>query len=160
MNFSNEEIRYRYERLGCVAHVMALNAFHRSHKIYGLAVWAEQAIAHDQIEIFFMNGEPVGYLMWALITTEVADRVFQLGHPIHPSEWNEGELLWVVDASLPSGTLAVYRSRIFARLAEISDRFFWAKKRNNELLIFEKHIPTGKSRVIRQPGIKDPNILL
>ncbi|WP_404985528.1 toxin-activating lysine-acyltransferase [Caballeronia sp. LZ034LL] len=160
MTFSNEEIRRRYERLGCVAHVMALNASHRTHKIFGLAVWAEQAIAHEQIEIFFMNGEPVGYFMWALLTPEVADKAFRVGRPIHPSEWNEGELLWVVDASIPAGSLPIYGPKIRARLARISDNFFWAKKRNKDLRIFNKNILTGLSRVIRQVGNPDRNILL
>jgi cytolysin-activating lysine-acyltransferase len=149
MSLLNEEMRLQYEKLGCVAHIMASNSSHRSQKIYGLAVWIEPAIVHDQIEIFFRNGEPVGYFVWACLTPTVVSKIIKQNHVIHPSEWNEGDLLWVIDVLLPRDSLSIYRNKIRAILSQYSDNFYWIRKRKGSgATILKKRLTSGISAVI------------
>jgi hemolysin-activating ACP:hemolysin acyltransferase len=87
----------KYEEYGLAAWILAqaspkeqLDAFHARTKT---------AIALDQVMfVFDRSGNPLAYWTWASLTIETHRRamVDPLVH-LHPSEWNEGQILWVMD---------------------------------------------------------------
>lgn len=86
-------------------------------RIASLQYWLTPAIRLKQIKFFFdETGNPVGYLTWAFVSTEVSqsamdDKVEWL----HLSEWNEGLNLWIVDLVAPYGhakNIALYARNV------------------------------------------------
>lgn len=74
------------------------------------------AIALNQIQFYFNdNGAVVGYVVWAFLTPEVADRLSRChDERLHISEWNEGEELWILDIVAPRGHFWKIKSELFS----------------------------------------------
>lgn len=95
------------EQLGFVSSLMAGSTTHAG----ALQPYFNQvlipAIFHENIKIYFgEDGAAVGYVIWAFLIPEVAQRVLEGGVAyLHESEWNEGDALWVVDFLATSGSL-------------------------------------------------------
>lgn len=87
------------QSLGYIAALMASNPLYRTFPIACLQVWVLPPLAHGQARIFFdEKGGAVGYLTWAFLAEDVADR--WINDPkalLHFSEWNEGGDLWIMD---------------------------------------------------------------
>jgi cytolysin-activating lysine-acyltransferase len=78
------------------------------HKTYPLAYveqLIEPALKHKCLKFYFdEQGAPVGYAIWATVTDDVEERFMRSGRwQLHPSEWNEGATLWLVDFVAPFG---------------------------------------------------------
>jgi cytolysin-activating lysine-acyltransferase len=65
------------------------------------------AMRHRQIKFFFSEeGNPVAYIIWAMVTEEVIDRIQKTErYDLHISEWNEGEELLILDLVAGYGRL-------------------------------------------------------
>lgn len=63
------------------------------------------ALRHKQIKFYFdTGGNEVGYVVWAMLAPGVeAQFLSDLEWNLHPSEWNEGENLWILDLVAPHG---------------------------------------------------------
>ena len=88
------------QKRGVVAYLMATSKQYRAYPLGSLTVWIDPPIATDQLAVFYRwnDSEPVGYVTWALLAPDVEHR--WLHDPqvlLHPSEWNEGENLWIMD---------------------------------------------------------------
>lgn len=117
--------------LGLMARILAASP---SHSRFNLRQHISEilipAISHRQFEIFFdQRGDPVGYVVWATVTSDVEDRFLgQALWRIHISEWNDEGKLWIIDFAAPYGhgffiikkllesTLSKYSTCRFARI--------------------------------------------
>jgi len=87
-----------------------------------------QPIRLRQVEIVYGARQlPLAYASWAFVTEEVATRL--AADPeflLHPSEWNEGTLLWIMDfVALRSRALPLaraLRTRLSARHRSVFGR--------------------------------------
>ncbi|WP_186020898.1 toxin-activating lysine-acyltransferase [Burkholderia gladioli] len=148
MKFKNDEMMLGFQKLGCLAHLMSIRPVHRQQKLYSLALWATHAIAHDNVEIFFRNGEPVGYLIWALLTPETLSKLLDQAYVLHPSEWNEGELLCILDLMLPRGSMTSHVDAIKSRLAPASDHIVWVRKRKTGMFaVYGRNLCNRRSMI-------------
>lgn len=89
-----------HHQLGLVAQIAA---HHRSHGRLPMAClkhWTEPALRHRQIGFFFdEHNHPVGYVTWAWFDESTQYRwIADPNVLLHESEWNEGSLLWFLDA--------------------------------------------------------------
>ncbi|WP_414448018.1 toxin-activating lysine-acyltransferase [Burkholderia sp. 22PA0099] len=156
MKFKNDEMALGFQKLGCLAHLMSTSQAHRNQRLYSLSLWAAQAVAHDHVEIFFRNGDPVGYLIWAMLTPRTLDKLLGQAYVLHPSEWNEGELLCILDLMLPRGSMATHARAIQRRLAPASDHVVWVRKRKNGVLaIYGRHLRARRSMVATPESLAD-----
>lgn len=125
--FRDRKLESKYTSLGCVAHVMANSPRYRSNTAWLLAHWIQPAIALNQIEIVFFDNLPVGYLTWAYLSSETARRLVQQPTILHASEWNEGELPWIIDVcGMRSDMLRSVRRFIDSRFVEVG-QVYWAR---------------------------------
>lgn len=104
----SREIRDHAQQLGLAVMLMLQDKVYSEMQVLCLKVWTEQAILHNQIRFFFNElGSPVGYVAWAYLTDEVERKFAEGGvSPLHPSEWNEGDRLWIMDFCSPRGHTA------------------------------------------------------
>jgi hemolysin-activating ACP:hemolysin acyltransferase len=72
-----------------------------------------QAHLHEQLQLFFSEDRVlVGFVTWALLSSQTEARILRSGNPeLHPSEWNEGDSLWLIDTVALPGRLK-YISRV------------------------------------------------
>lgn len=89
----------RLGTLGAVAFVNSHSVERQRLPIGALRLWIEPAIELAQCHVFYDAQErPSGYMTWAFLSVAVAKRVAQdAATVLHPSEWNEGKLLWLMD---------------------------------------------------------------
>jgi|688.fasta_scaffold317212_1 cytolysin-activating lysine-acyltransferase len=65
-----------------------------------------QAIEHSQVQFYFNdNGKVVGYVCWGRLSPDVELRLLRGNAELHISEWNEGEVFWIIDLVAPFGHL-------------------------------------------------------
>lgn len=87
------------EQIGFAVSCMLHNRNYSLYPVLSIQYWTEFAIQHDQIKFLFdMNGLPLAYVTWAYLETDTEERL--LNDPafrLHPSEWNEGERIWILD---------------------------------------------------------------
>ncbi|WP_052690155.1 toxin-activating lysine-acyltransferase [Xanthomonas albilineans] len=92
------------EKLGYAGYLLAKSAYHARLPLAYLETTLRPAIMHHQIRFFFDDGEPCGYIIWARLAEDVEERFIQQNDlRLHPSEWNEGSSLWIVDLLIPPG---------------------------------------------------------
>ena len=93
--------------LGHCCSVMFKSPVYARYRIFSMKVWLEQAIEHQQIIVFFdCYSNAVGYITWALLEEETENRYLNDDRfTLHPSEWNEGERAWIIDACFPDNVL-------------------------------------------------------
>lgn len=96
----------------------------------------DAAIQHDQIKVFYNSfGEPVGYVVWALLSEDVERRFIATQNTrLHLSEWCEGDALWLMEARFAPGYLPdaieLGLTQLFANFSSV--RF--ARRRGDTLL--------------------------
>jgi len=73
--------------------------------IASLDAWLRLPIRLGQIAfVFGERGLPLAFATWAYVSRRTAGRLAS-GGPPHPEEWNDGDLLWIVDVVAPHGNL-------------------------------------------------------
>lgn len=98
-------IQEHARQLGLATMLMLQCKEYSEYQILCLKVWTEQAILHRQIKFFFNDlGAPVGYVTWAYLSEEIENKIAREGLCLlHPSEWDEGDRLWILDFCSPGG---------------------------------------------------------
>ncbi|WP_426212362.1 toxin-activating lysine-acyltransferase [Massilia sp. TWP1-3-3] len=98
------------ERAQFIGFVMALATRSQVHN--STAIWTQferATTAHSlgMYHLFFNSyGQCVGYVLWAMISSEVESKLLTTGDAsLHISEWTEGANLWIVDFVVPFGSL-------------------------------------------------------
>ncbi len=106
-----------YEQIGFAVSCMLHNRNYSLYPIMSIYLWTEFAIQHSQIKFFFdMNGEPLAYATWAYLEADTVHRL--INDPefsLHPSEWNEGENVWILDFCCKPG----FCRKILERLSQL-----------------------------------------
>jgi cytolysin-activating lysine-acyltransferase len=102
---ANDHDRHFAEKLGTAAMLMGSSREYMLFQIVCLRMWIEPAIRHKQIQFYYDEcGKPMGYLAWAMVAPDVADRLVNDPRVVlHESEWNEGDILWIIDFVAPHG---------------------------------------------------------
>lgn len=128
------------EQLGIAAHLCAAHSRYGMLPICNLNIYVIPALLHRQIGFVFDEyNNPIAYLVWAFIAADVESKIIA-GKPLHPSEWNEGEQLWIVDFVAPFGNVREIVN--FLRMTQFLDRTSAHSFRRNTL-----NDPRGKVRV-------------
>ncbi len=105
-----------------------------------------------QVKIYFNNyGECMGYVVWATLAPDVERRFIRDKNiNLHPTEWNEGISLWIIDFLVLRGSLQYV-------LADLRDRQFAAYETltyfriKNGKRIFKRVGRTDGGRFFRNP---------
>ncbi|ECX6625118.1 toxin-activating lysine-acyltransferase [Salmonella enterica] len=88
-----------HEKIGFAVRCMLYNRNYSLYPVLTIQIWTEFAINHDQIKFLFDGkGMPLAYITWAYIAPDTEERL--ISDPefrLHPSEWNEGGRIWVLD---------------------------------------------------------------
>jgi cytolysin-activating lysine-acyltransferase len=124
----NQEVRTRAEQLGYVAKLMAHCPAYASLPLSYLNNVFGPALEHRQLKVYFdRDGKPAGFVAWAWLAPDVELRMVQ-GEcgPLHPSEWNEGGVPWILEFAAPHGhlksILADLRDTVFGDQARLRYR--------------------------------------
>ncbi|WP_428832164.1 toxin-activating lysine-acyltransferase [Gibbsiella dentisursi] len=88
-----------HEQIGFAVSCMLNNRNYSLYPILSIQRWTEFAINHKQIKFLFgANNQPLAYITWAYLERDTESRM--LHDPkfnLHPSEWNEGGRIWILD---------------------------------------------------------------
>lgn len=109
LNVSNSgSPNYLTQLLGLACQVISRSPYHSKLDFHYVQSTLIPAIMHRQLQIFFDENEaPVAYIVWASVVDEVEARfVTEKKFRLHESEWNEGEILWVIDLAAKTGYFA------------------------------------------------------
>lgn len=76
--------------------------YHHNYSLYPVVCiqhWTEHAIQHHQIKFLFdLHGLPLAYITWAYLEKDTEQRLINDPHfRLHPSEWDEGGNIWILD---------------------------------------------------------------
>lgn len=109
-----------HAQLGRVAAAMCASDEYCQYPVACLTIWIRPAILLKQI-MFFREpgGVSSGYLTWGLLAEDAEERL--LNDPevvLHPSEWNEGDKLWILDLMSTSGGLRAKLRQALDTLSE------------------------------------------
>ncbi|MBC3620319.1 toxin-activating lysine-acyltransferase [Vibrio metschnikovii] len=104
---ANESSR-NYEKLGVVLSLLARIYPDQQVNMAYINQVVFPAIEHNQLAIFCNYDEmPIAFVIWYRLTPETLARVAKYPyHPLHISEWNEGDQLWLHNLYACSGALA------------------------------------------------------
>lgn len=87
------------KEIGYAAICMMGSRRYQAYRFASMAAWTRQPIEQRQIRFFAdQYNEVAGYVTWAHLTAEVARKFLsEKNYILHPSEWNEGDLVWIMD---------------------------------------------------------------
>lgn len=93
--------------LGYACILIFMSKHYSLFHIASLNLWIHPAIHHKQIIFLFdKQSEPIGYVTWAYLASDSQDRLLNdPGFSLHPSEWNEGGNMWIIDFCFPCGNV-------------------------------------------------------
>jgi cytolysin-activating lysine-acyltransferase len=145
-------VRRKYEKLGCIASLMAHHKCYSAQRGDYLKSWIEPAIEIGQIKVIFnAMRKPVGFITWAFLAEDTV-RLFLAGKTIsHLSEWNEGRQLWIIDACVPNGYVNWLYT--FFQSAEFADHdtIFWSRRnRSAKPRVYPKRLGRGTQTAKRR----------
>ncbi|MBP1015407.1 toxin-activating lysine-acyltransferase [Serratia sp. JSRIV001] len=88
-----------YEQIGFAISCMLQNRNYCLYPVLSIQLWTEFAIQHKQIKFLFdTRGQPLAYVTWAYLALDTEARMLhETKFHLHPSEWNEGDNIWILD---------------------------------------------------------------
>jgi len=89
--------------LGPIAWLMLQQPSTRYQLLSDLESRIMPALILDQSKLYMRDEIPIGYMSWAKLSNDVAQRYQQKPHLIAPSEWNSGNEIWIIDLIAPFG---------------------------------------------------------
>jgi hemolysin-activating ACP:hemolysin acyltransferase len=95
------------ETIGFVCDLAQASPQHAPMSLQQLMRVLDAAISLNQVKVYFNDyGECMGYVVWALLAPDVAQR-FLSGNDLslHLTEWNEGTNVWIIDLLVPHGSI-------------------------------------------------------
>ncbi|WP_246794227.1 toxin-activating lysine-acyltransferase [Burkholderia perseverans] len=135
--FRQEADRRKFEQLGCIANILARHPGLSARSLAFLRGWTENAVAHGQVEIFFCDGLPLGYVAWAYLSEEVIGRLLHTDYFPHWSEWNEGRHVWIMDLCLVSDLLNASVEDFYCERFADEGRVFWSSELGDRVYRFD-----------------------
>lgn len=130
-----------YEKLGIVLSVLARIYPEQQVNMAYINQVLLPAIEHNQLAIFCNYDEiPVAFVIWYRLTPETLARVEEYPYqPLHISEWNEGDQLWLHNFYACPGSLAAAAKYIKQQLFKGETRInFWHKNQTRCISLCDK----------------------
>ena len=78
--------------------------FHKNIRIKIMGTLFLPPIQLNQFRIWYDKDGPTGFVVWAFLSKEVAER-YKNGIPVQPHEWQSGEDLWFINFVSIRGSL-------------------------------------------------------
>lgn len=101
----SDSARSRAEKYGYAVTLMCASKSHSALPLSYVRAVVQPAVRLGNIKFYFNEeGSIVGYVIWALLATDVEERLMTGTLALHLSEWNEGTNLWIVDLLVPAGS--------------------------------------------------------
>lgn len=119
-----QPVKYKNEvqqTIGEIVEVCARNEIRSKIDLASFLHWVKPAILHNQFIFLEREGDisPSGYVLWAWVDEDTLDRYMRTtGFSLHPSEWNEGTNLIVVDFCV-HGDAGATISKLYRRIKDI-----------------------------------------
>lgn len=119
------------EQIGYAVQCMLHNKNYSLFPVLSLQHWTENAILHKQIKfIFDAQGKPLAYFTWACLRQDTTTRLMHDPHfRLHPSEWNEGGDVWMLDFCCKPGYAKAILRFIKPDLPWKNDEIYWYSRR-------------------------------
>lgn len=116
---------------GCAVALLAAGKDYPGYSATRLTL-LEEALKHRQLRLTFdPDSLPESYVAWAFLSREVEQRVLKnSAFQLHPSEWDEGECLWIVDLVAPEGRVASVLSELAGVLGVSRSDMAWLRPRD------------------------------
>ena len=132
--------------LGEIAWLMAHSDLHRNWEVGALQQWVSPALQLKQFRLYHQkDGQPVGYIAWAFLTDDKAEKYKDGSTEVFPEDWNAGENLWVMELIAPFG----HGTKI---INDMKHNIF-PDKVGHALRV----MPDGKTRVMTSKGVNLAN---
>jgi cytolysin-activating lysine-acyltransferase len=147
---TNKSVLSHATKIGVATSLIMDTSNYRHAQIFTIRAGIEQAIFHEQIEFYYnLKGFPIGYVVWAYLTPDTERRLLNdRDFTLHPSEWNEGNALWVLDVCYPYGSSADIRRHIKTMLKSQSFHFSWVRRNTDNSIRKVVKYPTYHSQQI------------
>lgn len=98
---SPEIMRQRLQLLGGITWLMLQSPQYRHCTIEELEVRILPSLTLDQFRYYEIDGQPIGFVNWAYLSTEAAEKYQQGDDQLLPPEWQSGDQLWCIDFISP-----------------------------------------------------------
>jgi hemolysin-activating ACP:hemolysin acyltransferase len=110
-----------YRDVGAVIELLAASKHHAQFELRSyLEIEIAPAFLNDQIKLYYEDDEPIGFVTWAKVSTDVIDKLSQTGRSIEAHEWACGEIVYVNDL--------VVKGRNLNRIVEnLRNEIFWSE---------------------------------
>jgi len=91
------------EVLGEIVWLLSQSPLHKQFFISDLEWFVMTPALLQQFRIFYATDRPIGVVLWASVSDEVAERLAQGTTKLRPQDWKSGDKLWVVEVIAPFG---------------------------------------------------------
>jgi cytolysin-activating lysine-acyltransferase len=89
--------------LGEIVWLMSQSPLHKQFFISDLEWFIMTPALLQQFRTFYATDRPIGVVLWANVSDEVAERLAQGTTKLRPQDWKSGDKLWVVEVIAPFG---------------------------------------------------------
>lgn len=126
-------------QLGFVAQLAGRSHSHTPYSVAYFQSVVTPAIKQRLIKFYFgSEGQPVGYVIWAFLESDVEERFLETGQwDLHESEWKEGRSLWIVDFLVPFGHLRNVMADLRDNLFKGQNAIRYARTKNEKVICKE-----------------------
>ena len=89
--------------LGEIVWLMSQSQMHKQFFISDLEWFVMTPVLMQQFRTFYATDRPIGVVLWANVSDEVAERSAAGTTKLRPQDWKSGDKLWVVEVIAPFG---------------------------------------------------------
>ncbi|MEZ5901264.1 MAG: toxin-activating lysine-acyltransferase [Hyphomicrobiaceae bacterium] len=89
--------------LGEIVWLMSQSPSHKQFFISDLEWFVMTPVMLQQFRTYYATDKPVGVVLWANVSDEVAERLAQGTTKLRPQDWKSGDKLWIVEVIAPFG---------------------------------------------------------
>ena len=89
--------------LGEIVWLMSQSPLHKQFFISDLEWFVMTPALLQQFRTFYDTDKPIGVVLWATVSDEVAARLAEGTTKLRPQDWKSGDQLWVVEVIAPFG---------------------------------------------------------
>ena len=83
--------------------LMSQSQLHKQFLISDLEWFVMTPVLLQQFRTFYATDRPIGVVLWASVSDEVAARLAEGTTKLRPQDWKSGGKLWVVEVIAPFG---------------------------------------------------------
>jgi hemolysin-activating ACP:hemolysin acyltransferase len=134
---ASDSAKHAAQTLGFVTRLISISNAAATRRFDYIARVAEPAIAANQLKVYFnRRGEPVGFLVWAWLSPETEKSMIEsAGIDLHPSEWREGNSLWLLDIVSPFNNTRKILRAFFEENMPLAKSLTYQRKVRDSLVV-------------------------